>query len=360
MVFTMAGLKPAYTYTVASLPKVKIFDTSKHNHKNDAPIDFVKAKAAGYTAWCGRASVGDYYIDPWFHRDYDAALAAGLICLAYHVTVPPNNAGAQIANFLAALDGRKPRGVVIDMEWNNVVSTPQRVTECNQAHADAFWSLDWWPSVIAYTNQNYANNYLLNDLNLPLWVASPGAGGVMNPQPLPSMPRMWTDYLMWQRSWTEAIPGVPDATTDYSEWNGYGTIEEYFDVETLPGDDMSAEIIARLTRIEEKIDQLLVGDDATLPPPIPDDVAAVIVTAEPRANARFQTGTNGAGKMILAIYPKDTAPANERIQFANGTLLKVDDAAIYTDGGVKVYKLLEHKGRGGETLYIRDADADLI
>lgn len=366
MVFTMAGVKPEYFVTVAAaLPKVKILDTSRHNHGNGAlePIDFVKVKAAGYTGWCGRASVGDYYVDPWFARDYDAAQAAGLICMAYHVTVPTINAGLQIANFKAALGGRQPVGIVIDMEWNNVPSTPQRVTECNAAHADAFYALDWLPQVVAYTNQNYADKYLLNNLDLPLWVASPGAGGVMNPAPLPSMPRLWSDYLMWQRSWTEAIPGVPDATTDYSEWNGLTTMQDYFDTNSdVPGDDMT-DVIARLTRIESKIDQLIAGGGTTPPPPVTPPPAAdptVIITADPRANARFVVGRNGAGKPIMAIYPKDTAPANERIQFASGVLLRVKPGMVQADGGMDYFELTQHTGRGGERLYLRENDADLI
>ena len=362
VVFTMAGVKP--TYYIAAAQKVTILDTSRHNHGNGAlePIDFNKVKAAGYTGWCGRASVGDYYIDPWFQRDYDAAQAAGLICMAYHVTVPTINAGLQIANFKAALGGRQPVGIVIDMEWNNVPSTPQRVTECNAAHADAFYALDWLPQVVAYTNQNYADKYLLNNLDLPLWVASPGAGGVMNPAPLPSMPRLWPDYLMWQRSWTEAIPGVPDMTTDHSEWNGLATMEDYFDV--TPGDDMT-EVIERLTRIESKIDQLLGGTTPPPPPPPPVEPPpaadpTVIVTADPRANARFQSGTNGAGRPIMSIYPRDTAPTGERIQFASGVLLLVKPGTIVADGGMQYYELAQHRGRGGETLYLREIDADLV
>ena len=178
----------------------------------------------------------------------------------------------------------------------------------------------------------------------------------MNPAPLPSLPRLWTHYLMWQRSWTEAIPGVPDSTTDYSEWNGYGTIQEYFDADA-PGDDndMSADVIARLIRIEEKIDLILNG--AGTPP---GSTQVAIITAEPRANARFKSGQNANGKPIMQIYPKDTAPANERVQFLSGEFVKVKPGLVTADGGAKYYELLDRKGKAGETLYVKESEADLV
>lgn len=357
--------------TTQATPPIKILDTSRHNHGLGAlePIDFEQVKAAGYTVWCGRASVGNYYIDPWFQRDYDAAKAAGLICLAYHVTVPVHDDASQVAKFLEALGGREPVGVVIDAEWNYTPSSPARCTECNEYHADEFEDLPWGPRVLFYTNQNYANNYLLTDFGLPLWVANPGVGLGMNTNPEPAMPRWWSDWFMWQKDWRHVIPGVPDTTADYSEWNARNihTPESYFGIEEPPMSDPI--LLARIVALEERVTAIELGTPPPPPPPVepPDEEDTIIVKAKDKDKTfalawfakSWRDANVGPDRPLMEIYPSESSLSSERIKFNNGTELAVVLPKVKADGGAYFYQLRDRKGRAGETLYVRDTDASL-
>lgn len=345
---------------------VKAFDTSRHNHPitreypDGAPIDFAQAYADGYRIHSPRASVGNYYIDPWFARDFDAGRAAGFIEAPYHVIAPEYPDAPQVAKFVQALDGRKPDGIVIDMELSRD-QTPARITQSNRYHALQFQEMT--PGrVIEYTNASFANTYLLSHFDLPLFVANPGDGGGMNYNPKPYLPRLWTDYIAWQKSWKQAIPGVPDTTTDYTEFQmSEAEARAFFEMESE--EDM--------TEITEKLDLILSnlgmiweklnsggGEEPPVVPPVvppppvePDHKYYVKVTAPDKTNARFQYGKNAKGKPIFQIYPGDSSKANERIQYANGKLLEVYPEKIDGDSDIDCYELVGRMAGDGKQLY---------
>jgi GH25 family lysozyme M1 (1,4-beta-N-acetylmuramidase) len=348
----------------------KAFDTSRWNHPNDEPIDFSAAYADGYRIWNGRASVGSYYIDPWFRRDFDAARAAGFICVPYHVTTPEYPDNLQVDKFIQALDGRVPDGVVIDAELHRD-QTPVRVTACNRYHAERFSQM--YPGrVLFYTNASFGNTYLLSNFGLALFVANPGAGGGMNTNPAPYLPRLWDDYIAWQKDWKHAIPGVPDTTNDYTEVQmSEQEARAYFGMEESEEDEMA---------IEQKLDDILTNqgviisnqgiilqylhDGAQPPvepptppaPPVPPEPGYAVQVVVTKTNARWSKAKNANGAPIMTIYPRDNAPVSERIQFFEDYFLAVVPEKIRADGGVQYYELATIKGRDGEVLYVKAAD----
>jgi GH25 family lysozyme M1 (1,4-beta-N-acetylmuramidase) len=348
---------------------VKAFDTSRWNHPNDEPIDFELAFQVtppdenGYRIWSGRASVGNYYIDPWFARDFDAARAAGFICVPYHVTTPEYPDNLQVDKFIQALDGRIPDGVVIDAELHRD-QTPIRVTACNRYHAERFSQM--FKRVLFYTNASFGNTYLLSNFGLPLFVANPGPGGGMNTNPAPALPRLWNGFIAWQKDWKHAIPGVPDTTNDYSEFQmSEAEARAYFGMDESE-EDMS-EIIEKLDLILENqgiIIAMLDGDGGEEPPVVPPVVppppveppAYYVRVTVPKANARFSKANNANGLPIMQIYPSDSSPVSERIQFQENVLLRVSPDKVRADGGGYYYLLLDWEGRNDEDLYLRDQD----
>lgn len=346
----------------------KAFDTSRHNHPitreypNGVPIDFEKAYADGYRIHSPRASVGNYYIDPWFAADFDAGRAAGFIEVPYHASAPEYPDAQQYDKFIQALGGRRPDGIVLDAELSRGM-TPERVTECNQYLASRFSQM--CPGrVLAYTNQDFADNYLLSDLDLPLFVANPGPGGGMHTGTRPAMPRLWNEYIAWQKSWTHTIPGVPDPTTDYSEFQmSEAEARAYFLMDEME-DDMTAEILGKLDKVLENQDTIMealglviafLDNPGDVPPPVdppvePEYFAKVTVA---KANARFSKANNANGLPIMQIYPSDSSLVRDRIQFLEGDLLLVLPDKVRADGGGYLYQLVTVKGKDGEALYIR-------
>jgi len=345
---------------------VKAFDTSRHNHPltyqypNGVPFDLDVTYADGYRIWMGRSAVGNYYIDEWFRRDYDAARAAGFICLAYFVSTPEYSDAQQYDKFIQALDGREIDGIVLDAELSRN-QTPFRVTTCNQYLANRFTQMR--PGKVwLYTNKNFADNYLLSDLGLPLFVANPGPGNGMNFNPKPVMPKRYgaDDYIAWQKDWKHTIPGVADPTTDYTEVQmSEAEARAYFGMDEPGEDEDMSEILEKLDLILENqgiIIAMLDGgggeEPPVVPPVIPPPAASyyVRVTAPDRTNARFMNGKNGNGVPIFQIYPSDSSPVSERIQYKSGVLLEVLPQKIDGDSNIDCFLLVGRKA-GGEQLY---------
>ncbi len=341
---------------------VKAFDTSRWNHTNDEPIDFEVAYAAGYRIWAGRASVGNYYIDPWFRRDFDAARAAGFICLPYHVTTPEYSDAEQVAKFHEALDGRIPDGIVIDAELHRN-QTPARVTACNRYHAEAFDS--FLPNrVLFYTNQAFGNTYLQSNFGLPLFVANPGPGGGMNYSQSPALPRLWNGFIAWQKDWKHAIPGVPDTTTDYSEFQmSEAEAREFFwmDDDQEEGDDMS-ELSEKIDQVLDNLATILSNLDAILdaiaaleipeepePPVPPAPTYQVRVKRSPGANAFIEVGRNAKKNLpILQML-------EPRVQYAKDRVLAVTSSEpLDVDGTYDFYRI------AGSAHYLRADQVERI
>lgn len=138
--------------------------------------------------------------------------------------------------------------------------------------------------------------------------------------------------------------------------------------EPEPEEPPMSELTDKIAAASLLVDQLdvLMDEIATLaeqqpapPPPPPPPATQIIITKDPRANAFYSRRTNAADKPIMEIYPSDSAPTNERIQFSVGTRLNVASAMVLADGGMRYWQLSDHRGRAGEILYIREIDARL-
>lgn len=112
------------------------------------------------------------------------------------------------------------------------------------------------------------------------------------------------------------------------------------------------------------------GDPVEPPDPEPPDPVDPPVTKPTiqitvdKTNARWIMNYNDAGKPMMQIYPKDSAPVSDRIQFFSGDILTAKSQKIQADGGTKYYELIDKKAPTsndhGNTLFVRDIDAMFV
>jgi len=89
-----------------------------------------------------------------------------------------------------------------------------------------------------------------------------------------------------------------------------------------------------------------------VPLPIPVSVSVKTIIAD-KANARYASGYNAAGRPIMHIYPSDTAPVSQRVQWLKGTAVEILSDEIKADGGGVYYELRDSTPYTEVKLYIR-------
>jgi hypothetical protein len=94
------------------------------------------------------------------------------------------------------------------------------------------------------------------------------------------------------------------------------------------------------------------GAAAPVPPPMPVSISVKTVTAD-KANARYASSYNAAGRPIMHIYPSDTAPVSQRVQWLRGAAVEVLSDEIKADGGGVYYELRDSTPYTEVKLYIR-------
>jgi hypothetical protein len=94
------------------------------------------------------------------------------------------------------------------------------------------------------------------------------------------------------------------------------------------------------------------GAAASVPPPMPVSISVKTIIAD-KANARYASGYNAAGRPIMHIYPSDTAPVSQRVQWLKGTAVEVLSDEIKADGGGVYYELRDSTPYTEVKLYIR-------
>jgi GH25 family lysozyme M1 (1,4-beta-N-acetylmuramidase) len=82
----------------------KVCDISRHQGE----IDFEVMKAQGIEGVAIRATVGDYYTDPLFYKNWRNAEKAGLHRTAYHVSRPKSGLKSQVTRFKDVVGDRRP------------------------------------------------------------------------------------------------------------------------------------------------------------------------------------------------------------------------------------------------------------
>ena len=99
------------------------------------------------------------------------------------------------------------------------------------------------------------------------------------------------------------------------------------------------------------------GAAAPVPPPMPVSMSVKTIMAD-KANARYASGYNAAGRPIMHIYPSDTAPVSQRVQWLKGTAVEILSDEIKADGGGVYYELRDSTPYAEVKLYIRKDDFD--
>ena len=113
--------------------------------------------------------------------------------------------------------------------------------------------------------------------------------------------------------------------------------------------------------LDERVKVLEENTPAPTPPlPEPADYREFVITAD-RANARFIHSFNVKKRYpIMQIYPSDSAPVSERIQFARGEVLRVQPDKVDTDGSMDYYRLCDRQSPEGDDLYLREVDGGVV
>ena len=107
---------------------------------------------------------------------------------------------------------------------------------------------------------------------------------------------------------------------------------------------MTDEILAKLDAIiknAEETKELVKALAVTPPPPPPPPPPATKifeVTVE-KTNVRCVRSFNSAGRPVMMIYPEDSAPVKDRVQYLKGARISVLPEIIKADGGSQFYKI---------------------
>jgi len=255
------------------------------------------------------------------------------------------------------------------------------VTACLKEHVD--WLRSWYTGkLLLYSNGNYLKNYILDKCGLDIWLSDPDDNDDLS---------LYNPVIL-QSSWTTAIPGVPDPTTDYDEFVGDEVqCYQYFNADEPeppePEDEMDltkvkaardafVEIYTKADVAAKQLEEFIAeheGEPKPPPPPPPPPVPPVpadvhnfkIAPAEDkaRANARFIKGYNAAvpPRPMFEIWPSDSSLASERQQFNDGAIVKVTGGIWKGDSGVSCYELYDPDSKlKFKPLYIRKDDGGLI
>ncbi len=263
-----------------------------------------------------------------------------------------------------------PCAIALDLERGSEFGA-QVVTACLRQHVQDI--RQWWTGkLILYTNCNYLDHYIADIFGLDIWISWPAdAAGHYNPINDPPLEA----WVMYQRSYTQAIPGHPDQTVDLDEFNGDEIqMREYFggaEPPPEPGDNMAildilADAKARQLEALAKIDEAIALAQEPQPPeppeppiPPPADMATYRVTQD-KAIACFSSKSNDAGYPIMIQIPQEERDG-QPFKNLNGQTVRVYRARVNADGLVDYYRIYGTVRVGtGQALYLSKADGGLI
>lgn len=182
-------------------------DVSKYQGK----VDFKKVKASDIHYVFVRATEGITYQDAEFASNLKAAREAGLVVGAYHFYETNDAPADQLQNFTQLVKLQKgdlPPVVDIEKLHNNDKS---HLIEHIQTFLSGLES-HYGVKPILYSGEKFANQYMSNFGNYPLWLAEYEVAS-------PKVPQGWTDWSFWQWSQSGHIEGVEGAV-DLDRFNG--------------------------------------------------------------------------------------------------------------------------------------------
>jgi len=181
-------------------------DVSKYQHDTGKPIDWQAVRRSGQAFAFIKATGGSDRVDPWFHREWAAAKAAGMIRGAYHYADPSRSADAQAAFVVQTVGSTREAGnlgIALDLESTGGLKPKQLIAWAHTFLNGVERRTGRTP--ILYTYVSFWHNAMAGNRGFgayPLWLARYNAKA---PAPLPG----WTQWTFWQRTSTHRLPGIP-------------------------------------------------------------------------------------------------------------------------------------------------------
>lgn len=171
-----------------------------------------------------KATEGMTYTDPFFKKNIEEGIQAGVIMGAYHFARPDNNTAIEDAtNYLNQANiciGSNFLPPALDLENPNSTTD---ITALFTSSELSSWAQQWCEKVemetgirpIIYTN-SYIANYLESEINqYGLWIAKPGTP----PNNPPNNLGIWNDWNIKQYSWEGNVLGI-NGNVDLNIFNG--------------------------------------------------------------------------------------------------------------------------------------------
>jgi lysozyme len=124
-------------------------------------INWQLVAAAGCKFAAIRATVGNYYTDPFFERNREGALMFEVYPLYYHVVTPEYSVKSQMDRFMSVIGDIGPARPVMDVELIRG-KTKEVITEvvkgCMKEASDRCKKV-----AMAYSNAYFWNTYIVDD-----------------------------------------------------------------------------------------------------------------------------------------------------------------------------------------------------
>lgn len=192
-------------------------------------IDWKKVAAAGISFAYVKATEGLTITDAQFSNNWSNpyVTATG----AYHFFHPDDNGVLQAQHFLDVVGKMQPGKnlpPVVDVETFDSQSAGTVIRELQNFISTVKTATGMTP--IIYTDLKATWNALDNPIQFftsPLWIAYPDASEPVIPPP-------WSNWLIWQYSWTATVPGI-DGAVDMNMFNGTAEqLQDFLEKGTLP------------------------------------------------------------------------------------------------------------------------------
>jgi lysozyme len=209
-------------------------------------IDWEQLKQSKVAFACIRASIGDFFTDDKFAKNWQGAKETEIFRCAYHVLRPDITAVAQISHFESVVGeaGDLPHVLDVELTGNQPDSVIQDRTfeslqemEARFGRKPLVYTADWfWTPHIG--DQPWVEDY-------DLWVAHYYWPQVQTPK----IPAGWMVWKIWQHSNRGRISGVP-GNVDLN-WFG-GTMEDLiaYAGETQPPQPPTPDLEKRVENLE--------------------------------------------------------------------------------------------------------------
>lgn len=199
---------------------------SKYQHDSGQAINWAAVKRSGQAFTFIKASGHSDRVDPWFHREWDAAGRAGMIRGAYHYATPSASPSVTrsaqdqadlVVSTVGSTREQNDLGIALDLETTGGLA-PAALASWAHAFLDRVEARTGRLPLL-YTYVSFWSNAMANDRSFgayPLWLARYGE----RPAPLAG----WSQWTFWQHSSSGRIPGIEGLVDQNVMCCGAGTL----------------------------------------------------------------------------------------------------------------------------------------